>query len=359
MDKAPTIMQNDIGTKTLIDSGFIEPIQTFIDKDNYDKSQLEKNIVNYYSVDNKLYAMPFNASTPVLYYNADALKKAGITLNPKDVTFEELREDAKKMTASTNGQMKGLSLETYDWLFEQFLANQNALLVNKDNGRSGTPTKVVFNSKAGTNIFQWIQDMAHDKTFVDYGTGSNAGNDMTSGFLAGKVAIVIQSSSGLRNIVNNAKFKVGVAYIPHPASTPRNGVITGGASLWMSKGKSTAEQNAGWDFLKYLASPHVQAEWHAQTGYFAINTKAYKDPVAIDADKTFPQLNITLQQLQDTHISPATQGALMESIPAERMAIDTALENVYNGADVSQSLKKAADDTNSAIAKVNKENKTK
>ncbi len=42
---APAIMQVfEVGTKYMIDSGYIEPMQTFIDKDNYDIGQLEENI---------------------------------------------------------------------------------------------------------------------------------------------------------------------------------------------------------------------------------------------------------------------------------------------------------------------------
>ncbi|GGE29899.1 ABC transporter substrate-binding protein [Pullulanibacillus camelliae] len=359
-DKAPTMIQvQEIGTKAMINSGFIQPVQKFIDKDHYDTSQLEKNIINYYTVDNKLNSMPFNSSTPVLYYNADAFQQAGIKLNPEDVTFEQIREDAKKITDSTNGQMKGFALQPYGWLFEELLANQNGLLVNKENGHAGTPTKAVFNSKEGKNILQWAKDMIQDKTFVDYGTGTTAGDDMTAGFLSGKVAMFIQSSASIRDVVNNAKFKVGVAYLPHPQSIERNGVAIGGASLWMSKGKSSAEQNAAWDFMKYLASPHVQAEWHVGTGYFAVNTKAYSDPVVVDAYKKIPQLQVSVNQLQASKPSPTTQGALMQSLPEERTAVETAMESVYNGEDIDKALDKAVNDTNSAIEKANKANGAK
>ena len=76
---APAITQVfEVGTKYMIDSGYIEPMQSFIDKDNYDLSQLEENILNYYKVDGELYSMPFNSSTPVMVYNKDAFKAAGL-----------------------------------------------------------------------------------------------------------------------------------------------------------------------------------------------------------------------------------------------------------------------------------------
>ena len=79
-DSAPTMIQTfEIGTMSMINSGQIIPIQEFVDADGYDMSGLEENIINYYSLDGKFYSMPFNSSTPVMYYNKDAFKAAGLT----------------------------------------------------------------------------------------------------------------------------------------------------------------------------------------------------------------------------------------------------------------------------------------
>ena len=87
---APAITQVfEVGTKYMIDSGYIEPMQKFIDKDNYDLSQLEENILNYYTVDGELYSMPFNSSTPVMVYNKDAFKEADLTLKKHPKRFQK------------------------------------------------------------------------------------------------------------------------------------------------------------------------------------------------------------------------------------------------------------------------------
>ncbi|EEL48167.1 hypothetical protein bcere0022_45970 [Bacillus cereus Rock3-44] len=76
---APDVIQVfDGGTKYMIDSGKIEPVQKFIDQDKYDVSQWEPNIRSYYTVDKKQYSMPFNSSTPVMVYNKDAFKEVGL-----------------------------------------------------------------------------------------------------------------------------------------------------------------------------------------------------------------------------------------------------------------------------------------
>src|SRR5699024_9588722 len=138
-DSAPSMMQVfEIGTMTMINSNSIVPIQEFVDSDGYDMSGLEENIINYYKIDDQFYSMPFNSSTPVMYYNKDAFEAAGLDPDTPPETFEEVAE-ASKIIADKNPEMKGFALQAYGWLVEQLLANQGALLMNNDNGRTDTP----------------------------------------------------------------------------------------------------------------------------------------------------------------------------------------------------------------------------
>lgn len=353
-DSAPTMMQVfEIGTKSMINGGFIEPIQTFVDEDSYDMSGLEENITNYYKIDDTFYSMPFNSSTPVMYYNKDAFKAAGLDPEVAPATFEDVEEAGKKIVAS-NPKMKGFALQAYGWLYEQLLANQGALLMNNDNGRTETPTEVGFNDEEGKSIFNWVKQMTDDNTFANYGTN---GDNMVAGFLAGDVAMFMQSSASARDVIDNAPFEVGVAFIPHPESTEREGVVIGGASLWMMKDKEEAEQEAAWEFMKYLQTPEVQAKWHVGTGYFAINPSAYDEQEVKDAYQKMPQLQVTVEQLQSTKSSYATQGALMDMIPEARRISETALETVYNGGEVDETYEEMVKQMNEAIQTANKARK--
>lgn len=349
-DSAPTMIQTfEIGTKAMINSGQITPIQEFVDADGYDMSGLEENITNYYSLDGKFYSMPFNSSTPVMYYNKDAFKAAGLDPEAAPETFEEIIE-ANKAIVAANPDMKGFALQAYGWLWEQLLANQGALLLNNDNGRTDTPTEIGWTEEEGKSIFNWVKQMVDDGTFANYGTN---GDNMVAGFLAGDVAMFLQSSASSRDVIDNAPFEVGIAYLPHPEAKERQGVVIGGASLWMIDGKPEEEQKAAWEFMKYLQTPEVQAKWHVGTGYFAINPAAYEEQTVIDAYAEKPQLQVTVDQLQATKPSYATQGALMDMLPEGRKIMETALETVYNGGDVDTAYKTAVDQFNAAIEKAN------
>lgn len=349
---APAITQVfEVGTKYMIDSGYIEPMQSFIDKDNYDLSQLEENILNYYKVDGELYSMPFNSSTPVMIYNKDAFKEAGLDPEKAPETFSEVIAASEKLTTDN---MKGFSMLTYGWFFEQLVATQGGLYVNEDNGRSGDATEALFNGPEGLNVFNFLDTMNKAGTFGNFGTNWD---DIRSAFATEKVAMYMDSSAGVAAAINNSPFDVGVAYIPYADEVKRNGVVIGGASLWMSKGIAEEDQEAAWEFMKYMTTPEVQAQWHLDTGYFAINPAAYDEENVKEKWEEFPQFKVTVDQLQDTVPGLATQGALISVFPESRQQIVTALEELYQGKDPQEVLDKAAEGTDRAMEIANKTKK--
>lgn len=346
---APTVMQVfEVGTKYMIDSGKIEPVQKFIDAENYDTSKWEKNITNYYAVDGVQYSMPFNSSTPILMYNKDAFKEAGLDPEKPPATYDELKKAAK---ALTSGEQYGFSILNYGWFIEELIAAQGGLFVNEDNGRKGDATEAVFNGKEGQQVFQLISDMYEEGTF--YNSGQNW-DDIRAAFQSGKIAMYLDSSAGVRDIVEQSSFEVGAGYLPVPEAAEREGVIIGGASLWMANGIEESQQKAAWEFMKYLTSPEVQAKWHVNTGYFAINTDAYEQEIVQTEWDTYPQLKVTVDQLGDTKSSIATQGALISVFPETRQKVVNAMESLYQGADPKEALDQAAKETDAALEMANR-----
>ncbi|MCA1065921.1 ABC transporter substrate-binding protein [Rossellomorea sp. AcN35-11] len=353
-EDAPTIMQTfEVGTKYMVDSGHVQPVQKFIDEENYDTSQWDQNISNYYSVDGEQYSMPFNSSTPVLIYNKDAFKEAGLNPDEAPMTYSELMDAAKKLTKSNGGQTSqyGFSILNYGWFFEEMVAAQGGHYVNNENGRSGNATKATFNGEEGMNVFTLIRDMHKEGTF--YNVGQNW-DDIRAAFQSEKVAMYLDSSAGVKTIIDNADFEVGVSYLPIPDDAEREGVIIGGASVWMSSGIDEAEQEAAWEFMKYLTTPEVQAEWHVKTGYFAINPAAYDQDIVKEEWEKYPQLKVTVDQLRETKSGTATQGALISVFPESRQKVVTAMESLYQGMDPKEALDQAAKETDRALEIENK-----
>ncbi|OXM83655.1 ABC transporter substrate-binding protein [Paenibacillus rigui] len=348
----PSLIQvYEIGSRFMIDSKAITPMQKFIDQDKYDLSQLEENILNYYKIDGKLNAMPFNTSNPILYYNKDMFKAAGLDPEKAPTTYEEVAQAAKALTK--DGKVGG-SFAIYGWFMEQFLANQGAELLNNGNGRKGLATESMVNSDAAVKTLTWWKQMVDDKTSLNLGRKTD---DTKKAFLAGQIGMTLDSTGSLRGIVDGAqgKFQVGTAYLPKPADAKDGGVIVGGASLYILNNRSEEEQKGAWEFIKFLAEPKQQAYWHVNTGYFPITKKAYDEQTVKDNLAKYPQLKTAVDQLHATKANTATQGAVMGVFPEARQLTEGAIEEVLNGKkQPKEALDGAAKEITAKIAQYNK-----
>lgn len=350
---APAIMQMfDVGTVSMINSGHIIPVQQFINAEGFDISQIEPNIVNYYSIDGQLYSMPFNSSTPVMFFNADAFREAGVDPMAPPATFEAVEVVAQAIVDADIDGMSGFAFNAWGWIWEQHLANQGALLLNHNNGRTDIPTEVGFTWDQGYSILSWIERMVEAGTFVNYGAAANWDN-MYAGFFNEDVAMIICSSASATYMIEHADFEVGIAFIPHPESTEREGIVVGGASFWIVDHKNEELHDAAWEFLKFVARSDIQAQWHVATGFLATNPAAYDEQIAVEAHEEMPQLRVTVDQLQETTQSYATKGGLMDIIPQYRMIIETAFEEVFNGASAAEILEGVILQLNQAIEHAN------
>ncbi len=354
----PHVMQvYDIGTKFMIDSGAVVPMQKWIDRDKVDISTFEPNILAYYTVNKKLYSMPFNISTPLLYYNKDAFKKAGLDPNKPPRTFEEVEKYALALSEKdSSGRVTrpGMAIAIYGWFFEQFLAAQGDLYANSGNGRDGTATAVAWNTKDAAKIIEWWYGMVKDGAVVNIRRKTA---DTQKAFIAGQVAMTIDSTAVLGDIMKGVggKFEVGAGYLPRPeASGSKGGVIPGGGSLWLLDNHPDEEEAATWEFIKFMTAPKQQAYWHMNTGYFPITKLAWDDPAIKVHSKKYPQFTVAIEQLHDTPINRATQGALLGVFTQARQTVEDAIEQVLIGrAKPEDALKRAAVIVDGAILRYN------
>jgi sn-glycerol 3-phosphate transport system substrate-binding protein len=338
----PNMMQvYDIGTRFMIDSKAIVPMQSYIDKDKFDLSTFEQNVLGYYKVGSTLYSMPWNSSNPLLYYNKDLFKAAGLDPDNPPKTWEEVADAAKKLS---KGDVKGIALPIDDWYFEQTLATQGALFATADNGRTDKPAdKAAFNGPEGVGFLGWWAGMIKDGIAANLGRNSN---DTKAAFAAQKIGMVVDSTAALRQILNSAqgKYEVGTAFFPRPANNPKAaGTIIGGASLWIMKDHPQAEQDAAWDFIKFLMQPEQLAYWHINTGYYPPSKAAYDVPADKEWVAKYPQFKTAVDQLHAAPLNTAMQGALLGVFVQARQDNQAAFESVFAGqATPQQALDKSA-----------------
>ena len=346
---ADLVQVYEIGTRFMIDSGWIVPMQEMIDGDGYDLSQIEPNLAAYYTIDNELYSMPFNSSTPILYYNKDMFEKAGITEVPD--SLEGIGEIGQQLL-DNGGAGAAMSMGIYGWFFEQLISKQGLEYANNGNGRKEAATAVAFDENgAAKNILTVWKDL-NDKGFAPIvGKGGDAG---LADFSAGKSAITLGSTASLKQILQdvNGKFEVGTAYFPKVSSSDEGGVSIGGASLWALDNQDPKKLRATWEFIKFLISPESQAYWNAQTGYFPVTVAAQEEETFKQNVAEYPQFQTAIDQLHDS--APEYAGALLSVFPEARAIVESEIESLLNGnEDVDAAVKNMTESINGAIEEYN------
>ena len=139
--------------------------------------------------------MPFNSSTPVLYYNKDAFRKAGLDPNQPPRTWDELRKDAQKLKAS--GMSCGYSSGWQSWIqLENYSAWHGLPFATENNGFDGADAQLEFNKPQQIAHIQFLQDMAKEGTFSYVGRK----DEPVSKFYSGDCGIITNSSGSLANI---------------------------------------------------------------------------------------------------------------------------------------------------------------
>ncbi|MCF6473376.1 ABC transporter substrate-binding protein [Nonomuraea sp. MG754425] len=317
----PLVQIYDIGSRFMYDAQQVVPMYKFIEQDKFDQSaNIEPNIASYYTIKGKLWSMPFNSSAPLLYMNADAVRKAGLDPDKPPATLDEIGEWAKKLTVKDGGTVTqfGFNAALYGWFVEQLTAQDNAEYCDNGNGRNGLATKVNFGTGAGPKFAQWLGDL------VKQGYATNTGrptDQAQNAFKTGTIALHLESTSALGGYTAAAKdkFELRTAPFPKPSASSGGGTIIGGASLWINAaGHTDAEKRAAWEFVKFANTPEQQAKWHAATGYVPVNPQAKSNDD--------PNFQVAVTQLRAQQPSPATSGCLLGVMPEARKGAEVGLE---------------------------------
>jgi sn-glycerol 3-phosphate transport system substrate-binding protein len=285
---------------SLTDSNAIQPLDDYVKAAGGDSftADFQPAFLANSNYQGHIWSLPFQRSTPVLYYNKDLFQAAGLDPNKPPTTYQELVDDAKKLT-KPDGSQWGIEISSDGipyWLFQAFVIGNGSNVVTP-----GVANKVNFN---GPDVIQALQDQADlALTAKVEPTGILAWANMPTDFVNGKTAMIYHSSGSLANILKQAKFQVGVAF---PVGRKGYGAPTGGGNLYMFKGIPTDHQDAAWKFIQFMTSTDIQADWSKNTGYIAARKSSYDTPLMKDYLAQTPQAAVGRDYLQYAQAELAT-----------------------------------------------------
>lgn len=329
----PAIVQvNEIATATMTAAkGAIYPVYELMhdQRENFSPSAYLPAVTGSYAdAEGNLLSFPFNASTPILYYNKDQFRAAGLDPERPPKTWPELGQAAKRLR--DNGVACGFTTSWPAWInIENFSAFHNLPIATRANGFAGLDAVLTFNNPQVTRHITQLAEWQKTRLF-DYGGRGQAAEPR---FQKGECGIFIGSSATRADIKANSKFEVGygmMPYWPDVAGAPQNSII-GGATLWVLRDRSAAEYRGVARFFAYLSRPDIQAAWHQNTGYLPITRAAFDLTRAQGFYDRNPGAAISIEQVTLNPPTENSRGLRLGSFVLIRDAIEDEMEQAFSG----------------------------
>ena len=283
---------------------------------------------SYYTIDGELRSMPWNTSSAIMFTNRTMLEAAGVEDIPD--TWQGIEAACDTIMGADVGAEHCITWPNHSWFIEQSIAQQDEVLANHDNGRSGRADEVNIDSTAMVDYVSWwkgLQDAGH---YVY--TGVQRDWDGTyNAFASQQLPFLIYSSSDTTLLTDegvNGGFEVEASFMPHNGERAEGGNIIGGATLWLVDGLEPETEDVALAFMNFLNNPDNAADWHRVTGYIPITNAAVE---LLEDEGWFeenPNSRIAGEQLASAPSSPATAGVLMGNFVAIRDVITGAIEDV-------------------------------
>jgi len=330
----PEIVQMEIhAVPQFASSGALTPLEQFYQNDpefNFD-DLVPATLLNL-TWDDKLYAMPINRSTPLLYYNKDLFRAAGLDPEQPPETWQEVRDMAKQLAKVENGQttVHGFIPMSSWWYFESMVWGNGGQLMSED------LENVTF-AEPGAEVVQIWADMIHqDKTARTF-TGDKANEQQQQEFIQGRAAMVLNSTADLGRYTRDIKdFEIGTAFLPHMEGH-EHAVPTGGAAAAIPATVPEEKKQAAWEFIEWWISPEQAAFWSQNTGYFPVRQSSIDLLTEQGYYGERPNFKTTIDQLQYAREAPSTP-----QFPAIAKEIGKGMEEtLVNNVPASEALRKA------------------
>lgn len=330
--KGPHLVQvYELGTGQMMAArGAIKPVSQVLAEggERIDTKTFLPAVAGYFSDGaGQLLALPFNVSTPILFYSKAAFRKAKLDPEKPPRTWYEM---PKAMGELVDAGFQCVYTTTWpSWVqLENMSTWHNQEFATRDNGLTGLDAKLVFN----THLMIRHVSMLASWERSGYFTYSGRTIEGERRFAKGECAMVTASSASYAELQRSG-VELGVAPLPHyddVRGAPHHTLI-GGAGLWAMSGHKPGEYRAVARFLSWLARPEVQAEWHQKTGYVPLTRAAYEQTAQKGFYAANPGHEIAIKQLLLNQPTRESRGIRLGAFPEIRAIIEEELEAVWDG----------------------------
>ena len=350
--KAPHIIQVfDVGTGVMMNTeGAFVPVAELLEKagGKFDKDQYLPGIVAYYSrPDGTMLSFPFNSSSPILFYNKDVYRRAGLDVDNPPKTWSEVWYAARRIVSSSAATC-GFTSAWLTWIhLENFAAWNNLPYATNQNGMAGPDIELKVNAPLYVKHFQELADLAAEGVF-HYGGRTSEAKQL---FLSGECGMYTDSSGGLGDVVKSGiDYGTGpLPYEPEAEGAPQN-TIPGGASLWVFAGHTDAEYKGVAKFFEFLSQTEIQSRLHQMSGYLPVTMAAYEATKASGFYENNPGREQPILQMTEKVPTDNSRGIRAVNLPELREIQNEEFEAMLAGLEnARQALDNAVRRGNAAV----------
>ena len=357
----PAIVQVfEVGTGTMMAAkGAIVPVHQLMQDQqaDFDPNAFLPAVVGYYTdTEGNMLSMPFNSSTPILYYNKTVFQEAGLDPETPPETWADVEEFSRKIIDSGAASC-GFTTGWISWIqTENLSAWHNQPIGTEQNGFGGTSARLTLNGPVQVKHWENLKRLS-DEGIFKYG-GPVGGDNAPPMFYSQDCAMIMNSSDSRAGVIANAtNFEVGYGMLPYyddVEGAPQNSII-GGATLWVLSGRPEEEYAGVARFFEYLASPEVQADWASFSGYLPI-TQAAMDQMA-DFYAENPGADTGIRQITLNEPTENSKGLRFGNYVQIRGIIDEEFEQLLSGSkDAQAALDSVVERGNALLAEFEAQN---
>ena len=280
---------------TLIDEDVIVPFDDFVSAADQESwiNGFYPSFMENSQTGGKTYGIPFQRSTPVLYWNKEAFAEAGLDPDVAPANWDEMVEFGKKLTkkdASGNVSQWGVRIPSAGfpyWLFQGLSTPAGAILANSDGNKTN------FNDPKVVEALEYLVALSAEHGVMQ--PGSIEWGPTPKAFIERETAMMWTTTGNLTNVRKNAPFDFGVAMLP---AKERRGAPTGGGNFYLFKDSSDDQKAAAVEFVKWITAPEQAAVWAIATGYVAPRPDAWETDAMKAYAADFPPALVARDQLE-------------------------------------------------------------
>ena len=229
------------------------------------KANYSDAIISLGRVDGKLYGMAFNASSPMMYFNTDLVKKAGGDPAKMPDTWADVLALATKIRAG-GSDVAGVGYNVHDWpddwLWRAMILQGGGRMLDE------SESKVAFGGPVGLKALETFRKMVTDggMPLIDW-------DQSRQQFIAGKIGIFFDTPARMRQVTDliGDKFVLGTSTFP--IDDKAKGTLPTGGNAAIVTSRDPAKQKAAWEFIKFVTGPEAQKIVVETTGYLPTNLR--------------------------------------------------------------------------------------